>query len=136
MAITWSEADQERVLGRLAAIVSELPGVVVAAEHGHTGYLVREKRFAWFLADHHGDGRLALWMKAPRDEQQALVGADPVRYFIPPYLGHHGWIGANVPPAADPDWDELAGLIEQAWRMSAGPKAVRALDAARAAAGP
>jgi hypothetical protein len=129
MAITWAEADQERVLGRLAAIVSELPGTVVAAGHTDTAYLVRDGRFAWLLADHHGNGRLELWVKAPRGEQAALVGADPQRYFVPAFVGRHGWIGAHVLPADDPDWDELAALIAQAWRTGAGQKAVRALDA-------
>ena len=59
---------------------------------------------------------------------------DPVRYFVPPYFGRYGWIGALVLPEFDPDWDELTALVEQAWRMDAGVRAVRALDAARAAA--
>jgi hypothetical protein len=131
VAITWTEADQERVQGRLVAIVSELPGVVISAEHGHTGFLIRGGRFAWLLCDHHGDGRLALWVKAPPGEQDALVGADPVRYFVPPYVGANGWVGANLISQADPDWNELAALVEQAWRMSAGKRALAAFDSAR-----
>ena len=128
MAITWTEAEHERIQGRLAAIVSELPGTVVSADHAHAGFLIRGKRYARLLSDHHGNSRLELWIKAPRVEQDALVGQDPRRYFVPPYLGRHGWVGTSVRPVDDPDWDEIAALIEQAWRMSAGPRAVSALD--------
>jgi hypothetical protein len=134
MAATWTEADQERVLGRLAAIVSELPGTVISAGHADTGYLLGDHRFAWLLADHNRNGRLELWIKAPRNDQDALVSADPGRYFVPPYVGRHGWVGALVLPEFEPDWDELTALIERAWRMGAGVQAVRALDAARAGA--
>jgi hypothetical protein len=132
MAITWSEADQERVLGRLAAIVSELPGTVVSAGHADTGYLIGKHRFAWLLADHNRNGRLELCIKTPRGDQDAVVSADPGRYFVPPYFGRYGWIGALVLPEYEPDWDELTALIERAWRTVAGARTVRALDAARA----
>lgn len=136
VAISWSAAEQERVLGRLAAIVSGLPGTIVSAGHTDTGYLIRGARFAWLLADHNRNHRLELWVKAPRGEQQAVVASDPARYFVPPYFGRHGWIGANVLPADDPDWDEIAALIEQAWRMSAGRQAVRQFDAGQEATSP
>jgi hypothetical protein len=128
---SWGHADVERARARLAALVADLPGVETEESHGHTGYLLRGKRMAWLLVDHHGDGRLALWVKAPRGEQQALVGTDPKRYFVPPYLGPSGWVGACVDDGSQPDWDEVAALLEQAWRMTAGKRAVAAYDAQR-----
>lgn len=68
-------------------------------------------------------------MKAPPGEQQSLVDADPARYFVPPYLGPKGWVGAELDPGAEPDWDEIAGLLEQAWRMTATKRAIAAYDA-------
>jgi hypothetical protein len=94
----------------------------------HTGYHVRGKRFGWLQVDHHGDGRLALVVKAPHGEQEALVAGDPRRYFVPAYLGSRGWVGVALDPAAEPDWDEVAALVEQAWRMTAGARAVAAFD--------
>lgn len=79
--------------------------------------------------DHHGDGRLALAVKAPPGEQEALVGADPRRYFVPAYVGPKGWVGVLLDPASDPDWDEIAALVEQGWRMTAGKRAGAAHDA-------
>lgn len=126
----WTDDDRVRVRARLVTLVSPLPDVVVDDDYGHTGFLVRKKRFAWLLVDHHGDGRLALWVKAPPGEQQALVGGDARRYFVPPYLGASGWVGVLLDKASGPDWDEVAALVEQAWRMSAGKRAIAARDSA------
>jgi hypothetical protein len=52
-----------------------------------------------------------------------LVGADPARFFVPPYVGHHGWLGVRL--EGDPDWDEIAGLVRDAYRMTA-PKRLSA----------
>jgi hypothetical protein len=59
-----------------------------------------------FMDDHHGDGRLALWCAAPAGVQEALVEAEPGRYFRPPYVGHRGWLGVRLDRA--PDWAEIA----------------------------
>ena len=125
----WTDADRAAVRDRVTAVLAEFGDVEVADAHGHTGFLCRGKRFAWLLADHHGDGRLALWLKAPPGEQQALVSADARRYFVPPYLGPKGWVGVNVDPGSDPDWEEIRGLVEQAWRVTAGKRAVAVYDA-------
>jgi hypothetical protein len=131
MSTAWDEADRVRARARLGELTAELPGVEMQDEHGHTGFLLGGKRFAWLLVDHHGDGRLALWVKAPPGEQAALVGGDPKRYFVPAYLGPRGWVGVNLDDASTPDWDEVAALLETGWRMSAGKRAVAAFEAAR-----
>ena len=125
----WDAAEAARVHARLVDLAGDLPGCEVEDSHGHTGFVVRGKRAAWLLVDHHGDGRLGLWVKAPPGEQQALVGGDPGRYYVPPYMGVHGWVAAHVDAAHDPDWHEVAALLEQAWRLTAGKRAVAAYDA-------
>ncbi|PRX99670.1 MmcQ/YjbR family DNA-binding protein [Allonocardiopsis opalescens] len=129
MDMTWTDADVSAARTRVADLVAGLPGTTQDQAQGHTGYLVRKKRYAWLEVDHHGDGRLALWIKAERGEQEALVGADPERYFVPPYLGPSGWVGVRLDPAARPDWDEIAALLEAGWRLNAGKRAVAAYDA-------
>lgn len=131
MAVEWSAAELGTVQARLLAVCRELPETEVQEANGHTGFFTRRTRFAWLLVDHHGDGRLALWVRAPRGEQAALVGADPERYFVPPYLGPSGWVGALLNDASDPDWAEITGLLEQAWRLGATKRAIAALDTAR-----
>jgi hypothetical protein len=70
-----------------------------------------------------GDGRLSVWVKAPAGAQEVLVAADPGRFFVPPYVGRRGWIGVRLDDG--PDWDELAALVRQSWRMTA-PKRLAA----------
>jgi len=71
-----------------------------------------------------GDGRLSVWMKAPPGSQQILVGADPDRFFAPPYVGPKGWIGMRLEPA--PDWEEVRTLVTRSYRLTA-PKRLAAL---------
>ena len=127
MSRTWPETAKVRE--RLDGVALALPGVQAQDAYGHRSYLLKGKRIAWQLVDHHGDDRLALWVKAPPGEQRALVDADPARYFVPPYLGPSGWVGVLVDDRSRPDWDQVGELVEQAWRMSAGKRAVAAYDA-------
>ena len=133
---SWTDADVARVQERLEELVRDLPGVVVEESFGHVGYLLGGRRFAWLFVDHHGDGRLALCVKAPPGEQETLIAADPDRYFRPAYV--RTWVGILL-HGVEPDWDQVAELLEQGWRMRAGRRAVAAYDAARGsdlAAGP
>lgn len=108
------------------ALASRFPGVESERAYGHIGFLTRKTKFAWYLVDHHGDNRLALWVKAPPGQQGDLVHGDPGRFFAPPYLGPRGWVGAMLDDESDPDWDLIEELFEQAFRMSATKKDIAA----------
>ena len=82
------------------------------------------------LTNHHGDGRFAIWCAAAPGTQQLLVDADPERFFRPPYVGHRGWLGVRLDRGRD--WNELAGIVEDAYAEIAPAKLV---EAARQAAG-
>jgi len=45
--------------------------------------------------------------------QAALVNGGPERFFVPPYVGHRGWIGLRL-DLPDVDWDEVFGVVEDA----------------------
>jgi hypothetical protein len=126
----WTEEDRAAVCDRVRS-AARLPGVEPEESNGHIGFAVRGRRFAWLLVDHHGDGRLALCVKAPAGEQDALLGNSSGRYFIPSYLGSKGWVGVDLAPGASPDWDEVVLLLEQGWRISASKTAVAGLDRTR-----
>ena len=85
-----------------------------------------------FHDDHHGDGRLALWCNAPAGVQGLLVTEEPERFFVPAYVGHRGWVGVRLD--VDVDWDEVAGVIRDAYVMVVPPKVAAALDDAVAPA--
>jgi len=69
------------------------------------------------LDDHHGDGVFGLWTAAPPGNQELLVGADPARFFRPPHVGHRGWLGVRLDGVVA--WDEIAGIVEDAWAVVA-----------------
>src|ERR1700744_6193097 len=48
------------------------------SSHGAANFRVRGgKIFATYSVNHHGDGRIALWLRAPEGMQRACVDADP-----------------------------------------------------------
>jgi hypothetical protein len=59
--------------------------------------------------------------------QPVLVDADAERFFVPPYVGHRGWLGVRLDRGLD--WDELAGILEDAYAEVAPPTVVEAARA-------
>jgi hypothetical protein len=117
--------QRDRILGRLRKLCLALPETSERLSHGAPTFFVREKRaFLMVLRNFHGDGRFAIWYAAPPGLQAMLVEADPERFFVPPYVGHRGWLGMRLDRALD--WDELAGIVEDAFAEVAPPKLVEA----------
>lgn len=112
---------RDDALDQLRAICLPFPEAQETGGVGSPSFKVREKIFA--MRHPHGE-RASVWFKAPPGAQHALVQAQPGRYFAPPYVGHRGWIGAWLD--AETDWDFLAHLIDQSYRMTA-PKRLIAL---------
>ena len=124
-------AEREHVLKRLRAICLAFPETSERLSHGAPTFFVRGKKaFLMVLTNHHGDGRFAIWCAAAEGIQKVLVDADPERFFVPPYVGHRGWLGVRLDRGLD--WDELAGIAEDAYAEVAPAKLV---EAARAAGG-
>jgi hypothetical protein len=120
------------VLERVRAICLGLPETSERLSHGAPTFFVRGKRpFVMVLQNHHGDGLFALWCAAAEGVQSMLVEADPERFFVPPYVGHRGWLGFRLDRAFDAD--ELAGIIEDAYAEIAPPALVEAAARANAA---
>lgn len=116
----------QEVLKRLSDICLSLPEATMVAgeETEWWAFKVRDKNFVWFMNNHHGDGRLALWCKAPPGAQAMLVAADSTRYFVPPYVGTRGWVGFRF-DAGPVDWDDVRDLVEESYRLAA-PKRLAA----------
>jgi hypothetical protein len=120
-----AEGEQAKVLGKLREICLALPETSERLSHGAPTFFVRAKRaFLMVLTNHHGDGRFAIWCAAPEGMQKMLVEADPERFFVPPYVGHRGWLGVRVDRG--PDWNELAGIAEDAYAEVAPGRLVEA----------
>jgi hypothetical protein len=107
-------AERERTLAQIRKICLGLPETSERPSHGAPTFFVRGKRaFLMVLTDHHGDGRFAVWCAAPVGMQTMLVEADPERFFVPPYVGHRGWLGVRLDRGLH--WDEIAGIAEDAY---------------------
>ena len=112
-------------LTRLRRICLALPEASEQGGVGSPSFKVRDKIFAM---QHPMDSRPSMCCKAPRGFQEALVRSDPARYFVPPYVGHHGWVGAWLD--GDVDWDHLADLIKDSYRITAPKRLLAQLDLA------
>jgi hypothetical protein len=98
-----------------------LPEVTERLSHGAPSFFVK-KCFVMVMDDHHGDSRLALWAAAPPGAQEELVAADPVRFFVPPYVGSRGWVGVRID--LDPDWSEVDEVVREAY-LAVAPARLR-----------
>ena len=101
-------------LTRLRMICLALPEAVEKEAWGDPTFRVRDKIFAMLKT---GDGRVSLWCKAPPGSQTILVEADPERFFVPPYVGHKGWVGMRLDRR--PDWKEVALIVRRSYRLTA-----------------
>ena len=115
----------DEAVGRLRAICLALPEATEQETWGDPTFRVRGKIFAMVK---RGDGRVSAWCKAPLGAQGVLVGADPARFFVPPYVGHRGWIGVRLDVGVD--WDEVADLVAESYRLTAPKRLVARLGAA------
>lgn len=91
-----------------------LEGANERLSHGEPTFFVGKKVFVMFADNHHGDGRVAVWLPAPSGEQQRAISAAPERCFRPPYVGHRGWLGLVLDETSDA---ELSCRIESAWEL-------------------
>ncbi|MFJ6214692.1 MmcQ/YjbR family DNA-binding protein [Streptomyces sp. NPDC092296] len=65
-------------------------------------------------------------VKASREEQTALVAAEPGVFSVAPYVGRFGWVQVAL-DGVDPG--ELRDLLTDAWRRTAPGRLVREFDA-------
>ena len=117
-------------LGNLRRLCLALPEVTERLSHGEPTWFIQGKKTFVMFANHHHDDRLAFWCAAPDGAQEARVGASPERFFVPPYVGHRGWLGVflDVPV----DWDEISDLVTDAYRVVAPKRLLAELDAREA----
>ncbi len=116
------------VFGRLRSIALELPGASEGVTVHHPSFKVRGRAFVMVMEDHHGVGWTAIWCKSTREDQAFLVESDPARFFVPPYVGPKGWVGYRFLADRPTDWRQVAELIEDAFRGSAGKRLEAELD--------
>ncbi len=79
-----------------------------------------------FVMRHPADVRPSFWCKSERGFQEMITVAEPERFFVPPYVGRHGWIGVWLD--VDQDWDQIADLIRTSYRLTAPKRLIKQLS--------
>jgi hypothetical protein len=106
---------------RVREICLALPECEEKVFGGHTNptFRVRDKIFVMIA----GEAQDEMWCKAAPGAQDVLIGADPKRFFKPPYVGPKGWVGIRL--NVDPIWGQIVDLVYDSYRMTA-PKRLSA----------
>jgi predicted DNA-binding protein (MmcQ/YjbR family) len=107
------------------AVCLWLPEAEEFMSHGSATFRVRGKSFASFVVNHHGDGRVALWLSAAAGSQELYVQADPKRFFVPPYVGPRGWLGVHLDKGLS--WKVIAERVREAYEKVAPAALVASL---------
>ncbi|MBC5824849.1 MAG: MmcQ/YjbR family DNA-binding protein [Candidatus Eremiobacteraeota bacterium] len=84
----------------------------------HAGFLVRNKHFAYYLNDHHGDGVVSCACKALPGDNEALVARDGIRLYLPAYIGPRGWVAMRL-DLAKINWSTVANLVAVSYQLVA-----------------
>jgi hypothetical protein len=118
--------EVNEALGKVRAACLILPKTSERLSHGGPAFFIRSKKcFVMFLDDHHDDGRLAIWCAAPDGVQAEMVDTEPERFFRPPYVGHLGWLGVQLPGI---DQAELGAICREAYITVAPPSLLDVLN--------
>ena len=117
-------------LERVTRICRALPEAGFELAGKHASYQVRQKTFAYYLNDHHGDGIVSVCCKVLPGDNEALVAAQPAKFYLPAYIGPRGWVALrlDIPRV---DWDEVAELIRGSYRLVAPQKLAAQIAATR-----
>ena len=116
--------DSNPAIKRLREICLAMPEVFEKEAWGECTFRVTGgSMFAMTDNNHHGSGHVAVWVKAPAMVQEILVGSDPKRFFVPPYIGKQGWVGVLIDYRVK--WDQVAAVLKDGYLLSM-PKKMRA----------
>lgn len=105
-------------IDRLTEIALTLPEAERECIGDHYSFAVRGKKFAYYLNNHHGDGVVGACVKAGPGENAALIASDPVKFYLPAYIGPRGWVGLRL-DVGKVDWDEVRELVTESYLLTA-----------------
>jgi predicted DNA-binding protein (MmcQ/YjbR family) len=109
--------SQRTITDVVREIITALPEVEEFTTHGSLAFRVRGRIFATYSINHHGDGRVALNLVAPRGAQAAFVKLWPRIYFVPQYVGPRGWLGVQLDQGLD--WPTVCEHVRDAYELVA-----------------
>lgn len=113
---------EDDTVPRLREVCLRLPEVFERPSHrGEPSWMIGGRKLVQF-SERHPAGRRSFWVPGPVGARQAMITAEPDRFFAPPY-GGPTWVGVYVDVPVD--WGEARELIIDAYRLIA-PKRLAA----------
>ena len=111
----------ERALKQVRSLCLALPETHEVLAWGHPTFRAGKKMFAGFGQDEEG---LTLGLKVGFDRQDELLQDDC--FFPTPYAARQGWVSLRI--SAKTDWQEVRGLVHEAYRQVAISRMLKELD--------
>lgn len=121
--------DDDPFLAEVRSASLSLPGSAEKVSHGRPCFFTK-KIFAVYggvAKGDHASGRYDRAVLILPDPDEAASLLQDERFFVPAYWGPSGWIGLDL-RAAEPDWSEVAELVQDSFRMTAPAALVAQLD--------
>jgi predicted DNA-binding protein (MmcQ/YjbR family) len=119
--MTMSSAHYKNALKQIRSICGRLPEMAEVKAWGHPTFRAGKKMFA---AIGEGEEGVSVGLKVGFERQEELLQDD--RFFPTPYAARQGWVSLRI---EDPmDWDEVAGLLLEAYRQVALKRMLTELD--------
>ena len=115
------------VLAQLREICMALPSAAEKVSHGRPAFFTK-KIFAIYGGATNGEGAASYdqsMVFQPSDDERPALEQHPAVY-TPMYWGPWGWLGYDL--SDSPDWDEVAELVEDSFRLTATKTAIKQLD--------
>jgi predicted DNA-binding protein (MmcQ/YjbR family) len=113
--------DYERALNQVRSLCLALPETREVIAWGHPTFRAGKKMFAGFGQDDEG---LTLGLKVGFDRQDELLQDE--RFYPTPYAARQGWVSLQID--ANTDWEELRGLVREAYSQVAITRMLKALE--------
>lgn len=116
------------LLARVRHVALAFPGAAEKESHGRPAFYTK-KVFAYYSGSRKVDGDWVQHERAvmflPDPGERPALEADS-RFWVPAYLGPSGWLGVDLGPHTD--FDEIAELVEDSFRLTASKRLLSALD--------
>jgi predicted DNA-binding protein (MmcQ/YjbR family) len=110
----------EQALKHVRTLCLALPEASEVEAWGHPTFRAGKKLFAAFGED---AGVVSVGLKVGHDRQEGLLADD--RFFPTPYAARQGWVSLRIDGTTD--WDEVRGLVQEAYRQVALKRMLKAL---------
>jgi hypothetical protein len=111
----------------VSEICLALPQAERAVRGDHADFRVRQRVFAYYLDNHHGDGIVAVCVRSAFGEGVDRSSREPQRFYLPAYIGARGWFGMRL-DTLSVDWREVTHIVELSYCLAAPKTLARTVE--------